>query len=92
MMAWLHTHQEALGLLGLALIATMPATRPATIRELPGWLYDWARLWLQAFISFRAPRTPAAVDPPKPSGPADVLDAGKAFADALRAAQAEAKK
>jgi len=60
-MSFLRDHGELLSVLALALIATMPEEPPHSLRDLPGWLYQWVQKGLKTFVSFRAPG-----DKPKP--------------------------
>jgi hypothetical protein len=49
-----------LSLLGLALVVTMPAELPSSLKAAPAWGWAWLRGTLQVFVSFRTPPVPAA--------------------------------
>jgi hypothetical protein len=48
-------HEAVISLFGLAFVVTMPEEPPASVGEIPRWLYNWVHDGLKAFVSFRSP-------------------------------------
>jgi hypothetical protein len=74
-LAWCKDNQIVLGLLGSAVVGTMPEALP-TLQYFPQWAWTWFREASKTFLNFRrgiqepAPTpTPMPKPPTPPSGP-----------------------
>lgn len=56
-LTWVKANQLILGLLGSALVITMPEKLPA-LREFPEWFWEWTRDASKTFLNFRHSGTP----------------------------------